>query len=69
MTAQVRFIDSPIAFGRKLIRCDACGDDLHPDDFRPDMYPDAFVAAVRERFGPSVCFGCMDNIDKEGMHE
>ena len=70
MNATVRFIDSPIVFGHPpLIRCAVCRDHLHAEDYRPDLWQEIFVAKLHDRYGPNVCAGCMDNIDKEGMPE
>ena len=70
MNATVRFIDSPIVFGHPpRLRCAGCRDHLHAEDYRPDLGQEHFVAALHDRYGPNVCAGCMDNIDKEGMPE
>lgn len=59
MTAQIIWTRSPIVFGT-LIRCAVCRDALHTEDFRPDLFREEHVAALHERYGPNVCFGCMD---------
>lgn len=62
MTAQVRWTASPIVFGHApLIRCAVCGDDLHAEDFRPDLFTEELVTAMHEEHGPNVCKGCMDH--------
>lgn len=67
VNAQVQITDHWNIFAVPTIRCAVCRDLLHPDDFRPDLYPETFTAPLHDRYGPNVCFGCMDNIDKEGM--
>lgn len=58
MNTQVRWLDSPNVFAR--IRCAVCRGLLHPEDFRPDLFREDAVAALHEKHGPNVCFGCMD---------
>lgn len=69
MNATVHFRESPNVFAVPSIRCACCRDLLHPEDFRPDLYPESFTAPLHDRYGPNVCAGCMDFIDKEGMPE
>ena len=61
--------DALMDMSAPVVRCAVCRDNLHAEDFRPDLWQEHFVAALHDRYGPNVCAGCMDNIDKEGMPE
>ena len=61
----VHFTSSPIVFG--MIVCDCCKGLLHRDDFKPQLFQDDHVAAVRAKYGRNVCTGCIDESGKEAM--
>ncbi|HEV8035255.1 hypothetical protein [Yoonia sp.] len=47
-----------------LIKCAVCHECLYPEDFRPDLFREDAVAALHEKHGVNVCFGCMDDARK-----
>lgn len=42
-------------------KCPCCKGWLHPEDFKPELFQDAHVAAVTAMYQGVCCTGCIDN--------
>jgi hypothetical protein len=62
MNTHINFALSQRGITPLTFTCACCGDDLDRDDHMGDRFTESHTIAVREKFGPDVCFGCADDL-------